>query len=166
MHRRRLLGAVDRRRLRERGVESIRIVERGADVGGTWYWNCYPGIACDTPSYDYIPLLDEMGKVPPNYYAKGPEIYAHCQEIAKKYDLYKLAVFQTTVASTVWDEKAKLWRIGTDRGDSMTARFVVVANGTLSQPKLSNIEGMKSFGATPSTPRASTTSIRDRTCRS
>src|ERR1700693_1810147 len=58
-------------RLREYGVESIRIVERGADVGGTWYWNRYPGIACDTPSYDYIPLLDEMGKVPPSYYAKG-----------------------------------------------------------------------------------------------
>jgi cation diffusion facilitator CzcD-associated flavoprotein CzcO len=132
-------------RLREKGVESIRIVERGADVGGTWYWNRYPGIACDTPSYDYIPLLDEMGKVPPNYYAKGPEIYAHCQEIAKKYDLYKLAVFQTTVNSTVWDEKKKVWRVGTDRGDKMTARFVVVANGTLSQPKLSNIEGMKKF---------------------
>lgn len=132
-------------RLRERGVESIRIVERGADVGGTWYWNRYPGIACDTPSYDYIPLLDEMGKVPPNYFAKGPEIYAHCQEIAKKYDLYKLAVFQTTVTSTVWDEKAKLWRISTDRGDEMSARFVIVANGTLSQPKLSKIAGMETF---------------------
>jgi cation diffusion facilitator CzcD-associated flavoprotein CzcO len=132
-------------RLRERGVQSIRIVERGADVGGTWYWNRYPGIACDTPSYDYIPLLDEMGKVPPSYYAKGPEIYAHCQDIAKKYDLYKLAVFQTTVTSTVWDEKAKLWRIGTDRGDKMSARFVVVANGTLSQPKLSKIAGMENF---------------------
>jgi cation diffusion facilitator CzcD-associated flavoprotein CzcO len=132
-------------RLRERGVESIRIVERGADVGGTWYWNRYPGIACDTPSYDYIPLLDEMGKVPPNYFAKGPEIYAHCQEIAKKYDLYKLAVFQTTVTSTVWDEKAKLWRISTDRGDEMSARFVIVANGTLSQPKLSKISGMETF---------------------
>src|SRR5918995_5845008 len=110
-------------RLRERGVDSIRIVERGADVGGTWYWNRYPGIACDVVSYDYLPLLDEMGKVPPSYYAKGPEIYAHCQDIAKKYDLYKLAVFQTTVTSTVWDEKAKLWRIGTDRGDEMSARF-------------------------------------------
>ena len=132
-------------RLREKGVESIRIVERGADVGGTWYWNRYPGIACDTPSYDYIPLLDETGKVPPNYYAKGPEIYAHCQEIAKKYDLYKLAVFQTTVNSTVWDEAKQVWRVGTDRGDNMTARFVIVANGTLSQPKLSNIAGMKSF---------------------
>jgi cation diffusion facilitator CzcD-associated flavoprotein CzcO len=132
-------------RLRERGVESIRIVERGADVGGTWYWNRYPGIACDTPSYDYIPLLDEMGKVPPNYFAKGPEIYAHCQEIAKRYDLYKLAVFQTTVTSTIWDAKAKLWRVRTDRGDNMSARFVVVANGTLSQPKLSKIDGAEKF---------------------
>mgnify|MGYP000373700133 FL=1 len=132
-------------RLRERGVESIRIVERGADVGGTWYWNRYPGIACDTPSYDYIPLLDEMGKVPPRYYASGPEIYAHCQEIAKKYDLYRLAVFQTTVTSTTWDETRKLWRVRTDRGDDMTARFVVIANGTLSQPKLSRIDGMEDF---------------------
>jgi cation diffusion facilitator CzcD-associated flavoprotein CzcO len=132
-------------RLREKGVKSIRIVERGADVGGTWYWNRYPGIACDTPSYDYIPLLDEVGKVPASYYAKGPEIYAHCQEIAKKYDLYKLAVFQTTVLSTIWDPKEKLWRVTTDRGDQMTAQFVVVANGTLSQPKLSRIDGMKSF---------------------
>ena len=70
-------------RLRERGVESIRIVERGADVGGTWYWNRYPGAACDVPSYDYLPLLDEMGYVPSRLYAKGPEIYAHCQAIAK-----------------------------------------------------------------------------------
>jgi hypothetical protein len=132
-------------RLREKGVESIRIVENGADVGGTWYWNRYPGIACDTPSYDYIPLLDETGKVPSSYYAKGPEIYAHCQEIARKYDLYKLAVFQTTVTSTVWDAAAGLWRIGTDRGDKMSARFVIVANGTLSQPKLSKIDGMERF---------------------
>ncbi len=132
-------------RLRERGVESIRIVENGSDVGGTWYWNRYPGIACDTPSYDYIPLLDEMGKVPPNYYAKGPEIYAHCQDIARKYDLYRLAVFQTTVTSTVWDTGARLWRIGTNRGDALSARFVIVANGTLSQPKLSKIDGMERF---------------------
>jgi cation diffusion facilitator CzcD-associated flavoprotein CzcO len=132
-------------RLREKGVESIRIVENGSDVGGTWYWNRYPGIACDTPSYDYIPLLDETGKVPVSYYAKGPEIYAHCQDIARKYDLYKLAVFQTTVTSTVWDAKARLWRVGTNRGDKMAARFVVVANGTLSQPKLSKIKGMERF---------------------
>jgi len=132
-------------RLRERGVESIRIVERGADVGGTWYWNRYPGAACDVSAYDYLPLLDEMGKVPGSFFAKGPEIYAHCQEIAKKYDLYDLAIFQTTVTSTHWDEKEKLWRLETDRGDKLTARFVIVANGTLAKPKLSRIKGMETF---------------------
>jgi cation diffusion facilitator CzcD-associated flavoprotein CzcO len=132
-------------RLRERGVESIRIVERGADVGGTWYWNRYPGAACDVPAYDYLPLLDEMGHVPSRLYAKGPEIFAHCQAIARRYDLYDLAVFRTTVTSTTWDEAEKLWRIGTDRGDSMKAKFVICANGTLSKPKLSKIAGMESF---------------------
>ena len=132
-------------RLRERGVESIRIVERGADVGGTWYWNRYPGAACDVPSYDYLPLLDEMGYVPSRLYAKGPEIYAHCQAIAKRYDLYELAVFSTTITSTTWDDKAKLWVLKTDRGDEMKARFVICANGTLSKPKLSKIAGMETY---------------------
>ena len=132
-------------RLRERGITSIRIVERGADVGGTWYWNRYPGAACDVPAYDYLPLLDEMDYVPSRLYAKGPEIFAHCQAIARRYDLYDLAVFRTTVTSTTWDDKEKLWRLGTDRGDTMKARFVICANGTLSKPKLSKIEGMESF---------------------
>ena len=132
-------------RLRERGVESIRIVEKGSDVGGTWYWNRYPGAACDVSAYDYLPLLEELNYVPKSFFAKGPEIYAHCQAIARKYDLYDLAVFQTTVTETHWDEKAKLWRLKTDRGDSLTARFVIVANGTLAKPKLSRIEGMESY---------------------
>jgi len=132
-------------RLRERGVESIRIVERGADVGGTWYWNRYPGVACDVVSYDYLPLLDEMDYVPVNHYSRGPEILAHCQAIAKRYDLYELAVFQTTVTSTVWNETEQLWHMDTDRGDKMRARFVICANGTLSKPKLSRIKGMETF---------------------
>jgi cation diffusion facilitator CzcD-associated flavoprotein CzcO len=132
-------------RLREKGVESIRIVERGADVGGTWYWNRYPGVACDVVSYDYLPLLDEMDYVPVNHYSRGPEIFEHCRSIAKKYDLYKLAVFQTTVTETIWNEEDKLWHLRTDRGDTMRARFVICANGTLSKPKLSKINGMESF---------------------
>ena len=132
-------------RLRERGVESIRIVERGADVGGTWYWNRYPGAACDVVSYDYLPLLDEMNYVPTRHYAEGPEIFAHCQAIARKYNLYELAIFQTTVTSTVWDAAEKMWHISTDRGDQLRARFVICANGTLSKPKLSKIKGMESF---------------------
>ena len=132
-------------RLREFGVESIRIVERGVDVGGTWYWNRYPGAACDVVAYDYLPLLDEMNYVPSRHYAKGPEIFAHCQAIARKYNLYELAIFQTTVISTVWDEAAQMWNIGTDRGDHLKARFVICANGTLSKPKLSKIKGMETF---------------------
>ena len=132
-------------RLREKGVESIRIVERGADVGGTWYWNRYPGIACDVVGYDYLPLLDEMDYVPVNHYSRGPEILSHCQAIAKKYDLYELAVFNTTVTSTVWNEEEGMWHLKTDRGDHMRAQFVICANGTLSKPKLSRIQGMETF---------------------
>ncbi len=131
--------------LRKKGVESIRIVERGADVGGTWYWNRYPGIACDVVSYDYLPLLDEMDYVPINQYSGGEEIYKHCQAIAKRYNLYDDAVFGTTITSTVWNEDEQLWHLESDRGDHMRAQFVVCANGTLSQPKLSKIAGMKEF---------------------
>ena len=132
-------------RLREKGVASIRIVERGADVGGTWYWNRYPGVACDVVAYDYLPLLDEMNYIPTRHYAQGPEIFAHCQAIAKKYDLYDLAVFQTTVTETVWDGEAQRWNITTDRGDTMRAKFVVCANGTLAKPRLARIDGMERF---------------------
>lgn len=132
-------------RLRERGLESIRIVERGADVGGTWYWNRYPGVACDVVSYDYLPLLDELDYVPKDHYSKGPEIFAHCQAIAKKYNLYELAVFQTTVTSTRWDADSQHWVLQTDRGDTMRARFVICANGTLSKPKLARIDGIEEF---------------------
>ncbi len=132
-------------RLREVGVESIRIVERGADVGGTWYWNRYPGAACDVVAYDYLPLLDETGYVPTRHYAKGPEIFAYCQFIAKRYNLYELAIFQTTVTSTIWDEAEQMWHLSTDRGDHLKAKFVICANGTLSKPKLSKIKGMETF---------------------
>src|ERR1700691_3892967 len=132
-------------RLREVGVESIRIVERGADVGGTWYWNRYPGVACDVVAYDYLPLLDELDYVPKDHYAKGPEIFAHCQAIARKYNLYELATFQTTVTSTVWDSAEQMWNLTTDRGDRMKARFVICANGTLSKPKLAKIRGLETF---------------------
>jgi len=132
-------------RLREVGVESIRIVERGADVGGTWYWNRYPGIACDVVSYDYLPLLDEMGYVPSRHYAGGSEILEHCKAIARKYDLYDLAVFKTTVTSTIWDGEEEMWNIETDRGDSIKAKFVICANGTLAKPKLAKIAGMGTF---------------------
>jgi cation diffusion facilitator CzcD-associated flavoprotein CzcO len=132
-------------RLRQKGVERIRIVERGADVGGTWYWNRYPGVACDVVAYDYLPLLDEMNYVPSRHYAEGPEIFAHCQAIARKYDLYDLAVFRTTVTTTVWDEIEQLWVVTTDRGDVMRAKFVICATGTHATPRLARNAGMEDF---------------------
>ena len=132
-------------RLCEHGLSNIRIVERGSDVGGTWYWNRYPGAACDVVSYDYLPLLDELDYVPVNHYSRGPEIFGHCQAIAKKYNLYDLAVFNTTVTDTLWNEDEELWHVKTDRGDVMRAQFVICANGTLAKPKLSTINGMTSF---------------------
>ena len=132
-------------RLRERGIESVRIVERGSDVGGTWYWNRYPGAACDVVSYDYLPLLDELNYVPVNHYSRGPEIFSHCQAIARKYNLYDLAVFNTTVTETRWKDSDQLWHVKTDQGDVMRAQFVICANGTLAKPKLSAIAGMESF---------------------
>ena len=86
-----------------------------------------------------------MNYVPTRHYAFGPEIYAHCQAIARKYDLYELAVFQTTVTTTTWDEDDHTWVVTTDRGDRMRAKFVICANGTLTKPKLARIKGMETF---------------------
>jgi len=86
-----------------------------------------------------------MAYVPTRHYAEGPEIFEHCRAIARKYDLYDLAVFQTTVTSTTWDAVEEQWYLTTDRGDTMRAQFVVCANGTLSKPKLARINGMETF---------------------
>ena len=85
------------------GCESIRLIDKAADVGGTWYWNRYPGIACDVESYVYMPLLEELGYVPTEKYAKGDEIFAHCRRIAEHYDLYRDVCLQTEVSEIRWD---------------------------------------------------------------
>ena len=132
-------------RLRQLGVDRIRIIEKGGDVGGTWYWNRYPGLACDIESYVYLPLLEELGYMPIEKYSRGPEIFAHCQAIAKKYDLYRDACFQTSVTEIRWDTGAARWIIATDRGDAMRARFVVLSNGFLHKPKLPGVPGLEAF---------------------
>jgi cation diffusion facilitator CzcD-associated flavoprotein CzcO len=133
-------------KLREAGVEGVRIVEKGGDFGGTWYWNRYPGVACDVESYVYLPLLEELGYMPTRKYARGPEIYAHCQAIARKFDLYRDVCFQTKVTELRWDEDALRWIVKTDRDDAMRARFVVMANAAaLDTPKLPGIPGIETF---------------------
>lgn len=132
-------------RLRKAGVESIRIVERGGDVGGTWYWNRYPGAACDIDSYIYMPLLEEIGEMPTRKYPRAPELLEHARKIARKFDLYRDAVFQTAITDMRWDDKAERWRIFTSRNDAMTARYVVMGLGPLAQPKLPGIPGLETF---------------------
>ncbi|MFO0690244.1 MAG: NAD(P)/FAD-dependent oxidoreductase [Myxococcota bacterium] len=132
-------------RLRQAGVESLRMIETGGDFGGTWYWNRYPGAQCDIESYIYLPMLEELGTMPSLKYAYGPEIYAHAQAIGRHFDLYRGALFQTHVTAIAWDEASRRWRIGTSRGDDLRARFVVLANGPLSRPKLPGIPGIETF---------------------
>ncbi len=139
-------GLLTGARLRQLGVQSVRLIDRAADVGGTWYWNRYPGIACDVESYVYMPLLEELGYIPTEKYAKGAEIFAHCQRIAAKYDLYRDACLQTDVHEIRWDADISRWIIRTNHGDRIRARFVSVANGYQAKPKLPGIAGIASFG--------------------
>ncbi|NYV77596.1 NAD(P)/FAD-dependent oxidoreductase, partial [Streptomyces sp. UH6] len=132
-------------RLRQRGVERVRIVEKGGDFGGTWYWNRYPGVHCDVESHVYLPMLDETGYVPEWKYAPGEEIRRHAVRIAERFDLYPDALFSTTVTSLTWDESAEVWIVATDRGDEFRATYVVTATGTLSEPKLPGIPGIEDF---------------------
>jgi len=132
-------------RLREVGVEDICIVEKGGDFGGTWYWNRYPGAQCDVESYIYMPLLEELNYIPTQKYARGAEILAHSQAIGRHYNLYENALFQTQVTETRWDATINRWIVSTDRGDTLRARFIAMANGPLSKPKLPGIPGIEDF---------------------
>jgi cyclohexanone monooxygenase len=132
-------------RLREAGIDDLRVIEKGGDFGGTWYWNRYPGAACDVESYIYLPLLEEVGYIPKEKYSKAPEILAHSQAIGRHFDLYRNSCFQTEVTEVRWDDSIRRWIISTNRGDKMRARFVVMANGPLHRPKLPGIPGVESF---------------------
>lgn len=134
-----LMGA----RLREAGFDDIRVIEKGGDFGGTWYWNRYPGAMCDVESYCYLPLLEELGYIPKHKYSYGPEILQHSRNIAKYYNLYNNACLQTAVQSLRWDVDA--WVISTDQDDCIRARFVAMANGPLNRPKLPGIPGIDQF---------------------
>ncbi len=132
-------------RLREVGVESIRVIDRAGDFGGTWYWNRYPGAQCDIEAYVYMPLLDELNYVPTERYAHAPELLEHSINIAKHYDLYRDTCFQTEVTEIEWDDNSKRWIIHTNRGDAMKAQYIAMANGPLTRPKLPGIPGIEKF---------------------
>ncbi len=132
-------------RLRQYGVESIRMIETGAEFGGTWYWNQYPGVQCDIESYIYLPLLEEMGYMPKEKYSYGPEILEHCKALGRHFDLYRDVCFGTRVHEMHWDDADNRWVLHTNHGDRMRARFVIMAIGPLSRPKLPGIPGVETF---------------------
>ncbi|MEV6344286.1 NAD(P)/FAD-dependent oxidoreductase [Actinoplanes sp. NPDC051851] len=138
-------GLLSGARLREAGLGSIRLVDEGGDVGGTWYWNRYPGVHCDVESTVYMPLLEEVGYVPQWRYAPGEEIRRHAVAIATRYDLYEHALFHTRITELRWDDEAAEWTVTTDRGDQYRSRYVICSSGTLTQPKLPGIPGLDEF---------------------
>ena len=131
--------------LKKAGVQGIRVIEMAGDFGGVWYWNRFPGIQCDNDAYCYIPMLEELGFMPSKKFADGAEIFQHCRNMGKHFGLYEGALFSTQVRELHWDDSAKRWRISTDRGDEIAARFVVMAQGSYNRPKLPGIPGIKEF---------------------
>ena len=139
------VGLMTATRLIQSGVTDLRIIEAGSDFGGTWYWNRYPGAQCDIESYSYLPFLEETGYVPKLRYSYASEILEHAQRIGRHFDLYKKAVFQTSVSELCWDGDEALWNITTNRGDQMKARFVCLGTGSANRPRLPGIPGLETF---------------------
>jgi cation diffusion facilitator CzcD-associated flavoprotein CzcO len=131
--------------LKQAGVTNFRNVDTAGDFGGVWYWNRYPGIQCDNESYCYLPLLEQMGFMPSKKFADGWEIQQYATSIATRYGFADRALFHTHINSMRWDEQLNRWRIGTNRGDDIRARFVIVACGVLNMPKLPSIPGIDKF---------------------
>ena len=127
------------------GVDSFMMIEQAGDFGGTWYWNRYPGVRCDIEAYCYMPLLEEVGTMPTERYARGDEIFEHCRAIGRHFGLYDKTLFQTKVERIAWDDNDQRWVISTNRGDRIKARFVTVSQGPLAKVKLPRIPGLRSF---------------------
>jgi cation diffusion facilitator CzcD-associated flavoprotein CzcO len=138
-------GLVTGARLKQAGIDDIRLIDGAGDVGGAWYWNRYPGAMCDTAAMVYLPLLEETGHMPSMKYVFAPEIYGHARRIATHFGLYENALFSTQVTQLAWDEDSARWIIHTDRGDAIRARFVSIGTGPLHRPKLPGIPGIETF---------------------
>lgn len=134
-------------RLRERGL-TVQVIERAPDVGGTWFWNAYPGARCDVESMDYSysfsPELEQEWTWTEKY-ASQPEILAYLRHVTDRFDLRKDINFDTRVIGAVFDEVANVWEITTDGGRTFRARFCIFATGSLSAPLPPPFEGYEEF---------------------
>ena len=134
-------------RLRQKGFR-VRVFESGKGVGGTWYWNRYPGARCDVESvqysYQFSPELQQEWEWTERY-ATQPEILRYANHVADRFDLRRDIRFETRVTQARFDEKAHAWTVETDKGDRVTARFVITAMGCLSSPNTPKIPGLEDF---------------------
>jgi len=125
--------------------KDIRLLDKAGDVGGTWYWNRYPGAMCDIEAYIYMPLCEELGYTPTEKYAHQPEILSHSKLIAERYGLYANACFGAAVSELRWEDGLGMWIVRTSRGDAFRARYVIMNFGTFTQPKLPGVPGIERF---------------------
>jgi cation diffusion facilitator CzcD-associated flavoprotein CzcO/acetyl esterase/lipase len=126
----------------------LRVFEAADDIGGTWYWNRYPGARVDVPSVDYMFSFDPDWRRDWHWsekYATQPEILRYLNHVADKHDLRRHVTFSTRVHQARWADDASLWRVSTDRGEEVTSRFVVMATGCLSMPKPAEVDGLERF---------------------
>jgi cyclohexanone monooxygenase len=131
--------------LQKTGVANLRIVDVAGDFGGTWYWNRYPGLRCDTESYIYLPFLEETGYMPTERYATGHEIREYLCSVGRTFGLYDKALFQTRITGMQWDDSLNRWTVATDRGDMLHARFVLTQSGIFNRPQLPGIPGIVDY---------------------
>jgi cation diffusion facilitator CzcD-associated flavoprotein CzcO len=135
-------------KLRDQLGMSVRGYEAASGVGGTWYWNRYPGARCDIESVHYSYSFSEELQQEWQWserFAAQPEILRYLNHVADRFDLRKDIMFDTRVNSMVWDNVASVWRVGTERGDIATARYVISGAGNLSVPKAPEFDGVDTF---------------------
>ncbi len=126
----------------------FRVFEAADDLGGTWYWNRYPGARVDIPSVDYMFSFDPDWQRDWQWsekYATQPEILCYLNHVADKHDLRRHITFSTRVRQARWDDDASLWHVSTDKGEVVSSRFVVLASGCLSMPKPAEVDGLERF---------------------
>jgi len=127
---------------------SVRAFERGSGVGGTWYWNSYPGARVDTHSIVYSYGFDDELQQEWEWsetYAAQPELLRYANHVADRYDLRRDIQFDTTVTAAAFDDEAGIWRITLDSGKTVSARYYIMASGILSVPKKIDVPGLDSF---------------------
>ncbi|MFT4769049.1 MAG: cation diffusion facilitator CzcD-associated flavoprotein CzcO, partial [Glaciecola sp.] len=140
-------GMYQLKRMREASFSAV-VLETADDVGGTWYWNRYPGARCDILTVDYSYSWDrELEKewVWSERYATQPEILRYAQFVADKHDLRRDIRFNTRVNAARWDEEQRRWVITTNDGGQLNARYYVMATGCLSMPKVPDVAGSERF---------------------